>query len=189
MSGRGAVELFSQFTSRLIDAAPKLARKNREIREEIRLVVEEIADELRRGLELIILRLEGAKNIAQPAELSAYLLESREKLFQLHSEFKICRGLRGLQDRFKRMFDSTRLGVEAGREGEIKALLGELELDERLIIDELEDFWPRLQKRAGTLKTSEDRARLLAFLDEEIEGLEDRKRRVKKLGRRVIERM
>jgi RNA-directed DNA polymerase len=130
----GIMELFSAFVKWTIGIIPTLVGANRELRELIRDSVGQVADELSRGMELVALRLQGAKSITDERELAEYLRESREKLLDYHSEFKVCKALRDVNDRFKRAFDPLSASIGIGKVEEVEGLLYELEKDERMIL-------------------------------------------------------
>jgi len=69
-SSSGILNLFKEFTEVL---PTKLISRNTEMRKEIVDVVSELSDELARGLELGIIRLQGANQLDSEAELIAYL--------------------------------------------------------------------------------------------------------------------
>lgn len=187
MASTGVVSLYDKLVGWTIGIVPTLVKSNRALRTEIRDIVGSIADELERGIDLVILYLKGAKNITNKAEFRKYLVSGREKLFELHSEFKICRGLRELRDRFKQWFDPTKHAISWGNQKEVIGLIREMEVDERLIIDELGDFWPKLDKAIQGLNRSNDKWKLLRLIDEEIESLEVKKKKIKRTARQVID--
>ncbi len=184
-SSTGIIHLFKEFTESL---PTKLISKNTDMRKEVVDVVSELADELSRGLELAIIRLQGAKQLDTEAELVAYLAESRRKLVELHSEFKICRGLRNLRVKEKTLFDKPTYAVEIAHRDRVKQLLYEMEKDERLIYDELGTLLQDAESLAQRLKTKNAGiSDVQKWLIGQIKALRARQDSLKTLAREFIE--
>ena len=165
---------------------PKLVKLNADQRQDIRDAVGGIADELTRGLDLVIQRVEGAKRIALSKEKDAkkelvdYLDKNVGKLFEAFSEFKICRGLREKRDHFKQVFHPAKAAVRRENIDKVTHLLYELESDERMIIDEVGPLLNALRASA-----SKSKKKFLIDADDVLKTLEGRKRRLKKIARSV----
>ncbi|MFN6538309.1 MAG: hypothetical protein RM021_018440 [Nostoc sp. EkiNYC01] len=183
----GIVELFIEFAKWAKDALPKIVQKNQELRDEIRKVVNTIAQELHDGLELVELRIKGGRYIKDPERLQEYLLSSREKMIKDFSEFKICAGIRDLRDRFDRVFDPIRFAVELENVNAVKELLYELEKDERLIMDETGELWWKLDEAAQSVGTAEEREALYNLINEQVKLLHQKKANVTATARSIID--
>ena len=169
---------------------PKLAKLNRDNRKILRDAVGTVADELQRGLGLVKLRIEGAKVIARSADRSArknlqqYMLETEAKLFEAFSAFKICQGLRDVRDRVKSPFDSLAGAIAIQHIGRVKAVMLELESDERMIIDEA---GPLLNSLSVAAKGPLDQFGTEA--DKVIRQLERRASKIKTLAKQFDEKL
>ena len=165
---------------------PKLVKLNSDQRQGTRDAVGGIADELTRGLDLVIQRIEGAKRIASSKEKGAkkelvvYLNENKGKLSEAFSEFKICRGLREKLDHFKQVFHPAKATIRRKNIEKVTNLLSELESHERMIIDEV---GPLLKKLGAS--ASQSKKKFLIDADNAIKTLDRRKRRLKKIARSV----
>jgi len=165
---------------------PKMVKLNADQRQETRDAVDGIADELTRGLNLVIQRIEGAKRIAlskergSKKELIDYLNHNEIKLFGAFSEFKICRGLREKRDHFKQLFHPAKATVRRENIQKVSDLLQDLESDERLIIDEVGPLLKDLQ-----LAASKSKAKFLDEAEKAIRKLDGRKGRLKRIARSI----
>jgi hypothetical protein len=172
----------------IVLVVPKLVPLNAELRQGIRDAVGSVADELTRDLSFVEARLEVAKVLARSskasanAELQTYMAETRGKLFEVVSEFKICRGLRETRDRFTRPFDLAKASVRLENVHKIDGLLYELENDERLIIDEVGPILTELSAAASGPPAS-----FIALTDSKIGLIRQRVEKLRQLAREVHE--
>jgi hypothetical protein len=186
-SSSGIIAIFKQFTELL---PTKLISKNTEMRKEVVDVVSELADELSRGLELAVIRLQGAKQLDSDKELIDYLSKSGDVLVGLHSEFKICRGLRNLRTKEKTIFDKPSYAVDISNRDRIKRLLYEMEKDERLIYDELGSMLQDGYGLAQRLKTKHVTIpEVQKWIVGQIASLRARQASLKNLAREFIEKV
>lgn len=180
----GIIELFEKFMAWTVGVVPKLIKANAVSRDEIIDVISDLAAELQDGLNLLAIYLKGAKYIDDLPSLETYIGGAQNALFKYHSEFKICRGLRKLKDRFKRAFDAVPASVSVGQKQEVEDLLNEMEIDERLIMDELRDLWPRLQK-----VSSQDDAvtAIRTVIDRELDAIAKKQKMIGEIARKIID--
>lgn len=146
--------VLSEFTDAALGLVKVLPQLDRDQRREMRDVIGELADELKRALTLTETYLAGAKNSRDAADLTAYFRNAPNALMQGFSEYKICGGLYGLEDKFRRLVDTTRLSVSAGNLAEIRTLIQSLSYGERMIIDDLDDLVVRLRQLADEVDAS-----------------------------------
>lgn len=183
----GAIAILKDFVNWVL-LLPELVKLNAKQRQEIRDAVGGVADELVRGLDLVAQRIEASKRIAESkharVELREYLGKSALKLGQSFSEFKICRGLREKRDHFTQLFHPVRFTVRRQNVTKVARLLQELERDERMIIDEVGPLFRKLRVEAGR-----PAAQFLARADEALRQVEMRKAKVRRLARRVHDRL
>jgi hypothetical protein len=186
-SPSGILGLFKEFTELL---PTKLISKNSDMRKEVVDVVSDLADELSRGLELAILRMQGAKQLDSDQELIDYLSNSGHVLVSLHSEFKICKGLRNLRAKETTIFDKPSYAVDVSNRERIKSLLSEMEKDERLIYDELGGLLQDGYGLAQRLKTKHVTVTdVQKWIAEQITSLRARQASLKNLAREFIEKI
>jgi len=179
----GIVQLFENFSKWALDAIPSLIKANATSRDEIIEVVSDLAAELQDGLNLASIYLRGARNIDNVGELGTYVAQAENALFKYHSEFKICKGLRKLRDRFNRIFDLLPHSITVGQRDEVNNLLREMELDERLIMDELRDLWPPLQQAA----TGNDPvAAVRSTINQQLQAVTAKRDKIGKIANKII---
>jgi hypothetical protein len=187
----GALKVFGELIKTL-RGLPKLVKLNSDGRQQIRDAAGTVADELTRGLQLVGQRISGAQTIvrttepgrARDRELQKYLDESQRKLFDAFAEFKICRSLRTTRAQFKELFGLPKLAASMGTGKTIQGLLAELEMDERMIIDEVGPMLRDLRRRAGSSESAFHRA-----AEQHKRSLLDREERVRRLAREVHDKM
>jgi hypothetical protein len=136
--------LFSEFCKLLLKVIPNLPQLNSTARNEFIDTISDLATELQEGLSLVEIYLKGIRYLDDPEEIQMQLSKTQEKLLKYYSEFKICKGLRKLRDRFDRLFDALPMAIKIGSKEEIETLLYELSKDERMIIDEFSSLWNRV---------------------------------------------
>lgn len=183
----GALAIFKELVDWIL-IIPKLVKLNATQRQETRDAVGSVADELNRGLELVAIRIEGAKIIASAKqrnarnELVTYLNHDvwKNELSKAFSEFKICRGLREKRDHFKQLFHPAKAAVRRENRTKVTALFNQLEYDERMIIDEVGSLLTKLREDA-----LQDVSAFLESADEAIQQVHRRQKRVKRLARRI----
>jgi len=125
-------------------------------RKQIQAVVGELADELGRSIDILILYLDGIKASDDRARLTAYLREGSGKVFASFREFQVCAGLYELRDRFKGLFDPVGASVDMGNKGTLLRLIDDLSHGERLIYDDLGGAFETLRRYADRLDNAQD---------------------------------
>jgi hypothetical protein len=176
-------ELFQQFKKCSVDIIPNTIRANAASRDEMIDVISDLAAELQEGLDLVSIYLRGAKNIDDANELRQHLQKAQSDLLRFHSEFKICRGLRKIHDRFNRLFDSLPYSIDLGQRQEIESLLYDLQQDERLVIEEFGSLWHQCYTALGS-KSIEDIHRMI---DDELTKTAEKKRRIGEIARNILQ--
>jgi hypothetical protein len=183
------INVFRRFADWLIVAIPKLISKNKELREEIRSVIGELVDELAGGLELVAHRLKAARRISDTSALTSYLSESRQKLYQSFSEFRVCEDIRNLEDRFNQIFDPTRTAVELGHASEVRTLISNLENHERLIFDMIDSTFTAIDSAVTSPATAQDRNLLDKLIHDAIADCDRKRDEIKAIARQIIDSM
>lgn len=178
-----ALKLFKDWAIKFIPAA---INKNREMREEIRAIIGDMADDINGGLHIIIMRLRAAKRLDNRQEFVDYLNNSEGEIFRSFSEFRVCAGIRNLEDRFKRLFDPTRTAVDLSNVSEIQDLIVSLESHERLIFDMLSGNMNRIRDAANSGK---EKHTVVAIIDETINASEEKQQKVNTLAREIIDKL
>ena len=176
-------ELFQQFKQCSVDIIPNMIRANATSRDEMIDVISDLAAELQEGLDLVSIYLRGAKNIDDANELRQHLQKAQSDLLRFHSEFKICRGLRKIRDRFHRLFDSLPYSINLGQRQEIESLLYDLQQDERLVIEEFSSLWHQCYTALGS-KSIED---IHQMIDDELAKTAEKKRRIGEIARNILQ--
>jgi hypothetical protein len=122
------VDTFVNAATGLLTALPRHMKGERS---EALEAVLELGSALQRSIDLAIIYLKGVEGIDDPAELDQYLSDGRHKLRHMSDEFKICRRLYALRDKFRHYFSGARFAV--GRDAQ--DLLDVLVHGERSVID------------------------------------------------------
>ena len=178
--------MLDEFESAL-KSIKKLKDLNDDNRSTIRDTVGELTDQLANALSLVIIYLQGAKNIRPAEELSTYLRDSRRSLLESCARFKICRGLHQLGDRFNAAFSTLPAAVNLGGVTEIKNLIVYLDVGERSVLESVDDVIKELERKAddysfmskGHELDDVERRALFTFINDRVDGLEKRKARVR----------
>lgn len=178
-----ALKIFKDWA---IDAIPKAVSKNRDLREEIRGIIGDLADDLMSGLNIVAMRLRAAKRIADHDEFINYLSESEQQIFRSFSEFRVCADLRNLEDRFNRFFDPTRTAVDMSNVNEVKQLISSLEDYERLVFDMVHSPWRKIEE---ALNKKDSRESLHRLIDDAVNECEDKSAQVKSMARNIIDKL
>ena len=175
-------KLFSRFRDTVVKVIPKLIQANAASRDELIDVVSDLAGELQEGLGLAATYIRGARHLDSPEDLTKHFLQAEQALYRYHSEFKICKGLRKLRDRFNRMFDALPYSLEIGTRQQIEGLLFELERDENMILEEFKDFWPRIQATiaAGPIDVAK------AAIDAEVSEVKRKSDHIGEIAREIL---
>jgi hypothetical protein len=126
--------------------------------------VSEMTAEVQEGLGLVATYIRGASYLDSKEEIGKHFFEAEKTLYRYHSEFKICRGVRQVSDRFKRMFDAMPKSVQVGERQQVEMLLSELQLDESMILEEFGAFWPRMHDVIQTKELPDVKAAIRAEL-------------------------
>jgi hypothetical protein len=185
----GAIATFKELVDWIL-LIPKLVKINAQQRQETRDAVGTVADELIRGLDLVAQHIEGGKRIAESKqkgskkELQDYLSDTEWKLRKSFSEFKICRGLREKRDHFKQLFHPASASVKRKNLGTVNDLLGELEHDERMIIDEVGPMIVDLRSAARKSKKS-----YVDAADQSLQQIKSRKTMIRRLARKIHDKL
>jgi len=171
------------------------ASTNATCRQEIRDVVGLLSDELDRGLSLADTYLAGARYSADDAALGRYLAEARARISDNLREHQVCAGLYQLADRFEQLFDPVRFSVSIAHLGEIPELIRHLKDGERAVIDDLgamaDDLFDHASRLAHAPADRLDAVRqdLCAALQSHRHDLDQHRKKVRRLRRRVIDRL
>lgn len=176
-----ALRMFKEWA---IGAIPKAVSRNRQLREEIRGIVGDLADDLISGLNLVSMRLRASKRIADDDEFLQYLAESEGKIFATFSEFRVCADLRNLEDRFERFFDPARAAVEVAHVSEVRNLISSLEDHERLVFDMVHEPWKAID---DAVNSGIPREQIHRLLDKAVEDCEDKAQQVRALARSIMD--
>jgi hypothetical protein len=171
------------------------AATNANARKEIRDVVGELADELDRALSLADSYLAGARYSRDHAELVQYLGRARGALMDGFHEHHVCAGLYQLADRFRQVFDPTKLSVSMASYRTIPELIDHLKNGERAVSDDLQGMVDEMQDSAAALHAAspEDaeavRKNALARIDTRRAELRARRTELTAMRRRVVDEM
>ncbi|MDM0011981.1 hypothetical protein QTH87_05950 [Variovorax sp. J22P168] len=176
-------DIFSELASLLVPLLGKAVDANAASRDEIVTVISDMASEVEEGLGLVATYIRGAAYLDSKQEIGKHFFEAEKTLYRYHSEFKICKGLRLLRDRFSRMFDAMPHSVQIGERKRIETLLSELQLDESLIVEEFGDFWRRIHAALEAQPLDEVKALIRA----ELESVQDKKRRIQESARTILQ--
>ena len=188
----GVIADLKDLISDLLSLGSKVPREGRQ---DIRDAVGELADELERAINLAIAYVVKAKAIRDKPKLVDHLRNARPELLRECKEYDICKGLYGLEDRFRRTFDPVRHTVEIGELNSIISLISDLRVGERSVIDDLHDMIRSLEGFADNIERSMPHElpgmleRLEVNLDHEQQSLEQKRQDVKRMLRRVIDEM
>jgi len=174
-----------------IDAAKSIinlgAATNASARQEIRDVVGKLGDELDRALSLTDSYLVGAKFSVDDTELARYLAEVDGKLMVSYREHHICAGLYQLADKFKQIFDPTRLSVDLTNYSEIPRLINELMNGEQVILDDLHEMANQLKHDSSLLYSgSISRQQVLTAVECHREEIERYRQQIKQQRRTLL---
>jgi len=171
-----------------IDAAKSFAlsavNTNRENRAEICKVVITLSDELDRALSLIIIYLEGARNIDDDDKLEDFLHNMRGKLLDTCNEFHVCGALYDLSDRFSQLFDSIKGSVSIGKTDEIERLLWSLKDRERSILDGISKA---LEQIESVSRRTKGRSERFEAINKALSELRKQRDDVKKVARDIVD--
>ncbi|SCK11330.1 hypothetical protein VAR608DRAFT_0568 [Variovorax sp. HW608] len=157
-------EIVPNLAKSLISLIPKLIAANATSRSELIEAVSDMTAEVQEGLGLVATYIRGASYLDTKEEIGKHFLEAEKALYRYHSEFKICRGVRQIRDRFKRMFDAMPKSVQLGEREQVESLLSELQLDESMILEEFGNFWPRIHAILQTQDIADAKAAIRAEL-------------------------
>lgn len=178
-----AFDLLTEFVSRIGDAV----NLNKNERKHFREAVGGFADEIDRGLTMVVHRIRGGITIAKSTkrgrkqDLIAYQQESAEKLLEHFREFRICDGLRAKRDHLKQLLHPAKFAIDVTKSGEVKNLLACLEHDEYVILDEVGDIIGDLHYQSSkTLKAYVQAA------EAHITTIERRRKRIRDKARKVL---
>jgi len=176
-----ALKIFKKWA---LKALPKAISKNRELREEIRGIVGDLADDLMNGLSIVVMRLRAARRIGDDKEFLNYLSESEQQIFTSFSEFRVCADLRNLEDRFNRFFDPARTAVEIGNISEVNNLISSLEDYERIVFDMVQSPWGEI---TNAVNQNESREVIQKLIDNAVKECEDKRTEVRDIAREIID--
>lgn len=176
-----ALKLFRDWAVKFI---PKAISKNKEIREEVRSIIGDLADDINSGLSIIIMRLRASKRITDDYEFSDYISDSEHQIYTSFSEFKVCAGIRNLEDRFNSIFDPTRTAVDISSIEEVKNLVSTLENHERLIYDMLSSNMKEIQE---SVRNQDNRVDTHLLIDRAVQECEKKQEKVKEMTRNIID--
>ncbi|MDM8553536.1 hypothetical protein QUF75_02265 [Desulfococcaceae bacterium HSG7] len=165
---------------------PKVVSANKELRDSLRLIIGETADELGRGIMLIQLRLHGSKKINHGDELKEYISESPSKIFESFREFQVCRGISDIEDRLKSAFDPMKAAIEIGKIDEVINLIHQIENHEIIVFDLASDVWKELDNKLSQNPDYAWTVEAKDFLAQSIEKLDKTKDKIKSMGREAI---
>jgi hypothetical protein len=178
----------TQFANWIRPNIPKLITANRDLRAEIRSVVNELCTALTDGLDLVLIRLRGARRIDDLQRRADYLAQSESELFKSFSEFKICADLRSLEDRLKSLFDPIKAAVNVGTGSEFQQLINALEDYERIVFDMIQDTYSRLDAALNS-PVRPSAGKLDQMLADAMTDCEQKRKTVVDLGRSIIDTM
>lgn len=150
------MSIISEFISSVREVVSWGSNLQREQRKEIKTVVGELADELRRSINLLFIYLDGIKKDDDKNRLASYLRDGDNKVFLSFKEFQVCAGLYEIKDRFKGIFDPIGASVSFGKKGTIIRLIDDLANGERMIFDDLSETFNALRQYADKLDSVKD---------------------------------
>lgn len=175
-------DLFVKLNNSLVSVIPKLIDANAASRNELVEVVSALAAEVQEGLGLVETYIRGALYLDTQQDLGRHFFEVEKSLYRYHSEFKICRGLRQIRDRFGRMFDAMPHSIALGERKQIELALSELQLEESMILEEFGNLWPRLHDVIQTRSVTDAKE----FIKSELAEVDERKRRIGELAKGIL---
>lgn len=173
---------FTQFANWLRPKIPQLITANRDLRNEIRGVINELCADLTDGLDLVLIRLRAALRVPEN-ERASYLLQSQQELYKSFSEFRICANLRSLEDRLNSLFDPMKIALNITSASEVCQLVSALEDHERIIFDMIQSTYSELHVVASSGASS----KFTAEIHKAISDCEDKRAKVTAIGRSLID--
>ncbi|HEY5073786.1 MAG TPA: hypothetical protein VII34_03755 [Pyrinomonadaceae bacterium] len=179
----------TQFATWIRPYIPNLITANRDLRGEIRGVVNELCTALTDGLDLVLMRLRAARRIDDVQKRADYLAQSENELFKSFSEFKICADLRSLEDRLKSLFDPVKAAVNISTASEFTQLITALEDYERIVFDMIQATYSKLHNALNPQQTQPSPADLDQMVADAIADCEQKRKTVTDLGRSIIDTM